>query len=92
MRNGMYPQTPQMQQQQQLNNSIAEVKALMAQVKNAPNPQALLAQMLQSNPNTAMIAKMLSSNGSLESIARSMAQDRGIDIMQLINSLQGGCL
>lgn len=64
----------------------------MAQIKNSPNPQALLAQILQSNPNTGVIANMLKSNGNLETIARSMAQERGIDITQLINNLQGGSL
>ena len=64
---------------------------MMQQVKYAQNPQAMLAQLLQNNPNTAAIASMLkNNNGSLETIARQMAQERGIDINQLINQLSGG--
>lgn len=62
----------------------------MAQVKNAQDPQAMLAQLLQNNPNTAAISSMLKGGGSLESIARQMAQQRGVDINQLIKQLQGG--
>jgi hypothetical protein len=62
----------------------------MQMVKSSPNPQAALAQLLQTNPNTAAISNMLRNGDSLEGIARSMAQQRGIDINQLINQLQGG--
>lgn len=91
MRNGQpYPQTPQHQQQQQLNDSIEAVRGMMQQVKYSQNPQAMLAQLLQNNPNTAAIAGMLKNNGNLEQVARQMAQERGIDINQLIRQLQGG--
>jgi hypothetical protein len=90
MRNGAlqqpYPQT----QQGQLNNSIAQIRELMQQIRNSSNPKALLTQFLQNNPNTAAISSMLKNNGSLESIAREMAQVRGIDINELIKQLQGG--
>ena len=76
-----------MQQQQQLNKAIEETKALMAQVKNAANPQAVLAQALQNNPNTSNIYSLLQNNGNLESIAKQMAQSKGIDINQLISQL-----
>ena len=62
----------------------------MQQVKYSQNPQAMLAQLLQNNPNTAAIAGMLKNNGNLEQVARQMAQERGIDINQLIRQLQGG--
>ena len=45
--------------------------------------------MLQTNPNTAMISNLLKGGDSLETIARQMAQQRGIDINQLINQLGG---
>ena len=78
------------QQQPQSNPAIEQTRALMQMVKNSPNPQAALAQLLQTNPNTAAISNMLRNGDSLEGIARSMAQQRGIDINQLINQLQGG--
>lgn len=62
---------------------------MMQQVKGAQNPQAMLAQMLQNNPNTAAISQMLRGGNSLESIARQMAQQRGIDIEDLVNQLGG---
>lgn len=86
MRNGLN----QPQQQMPLNQSIDAVKGVMAQIKGAQNPQAMLAQMLQNNPNTAFISNALKGGNSLEGIARQMAQQRGIDINQLINELQGG--
>ena len=89
MRNGM--QTPQQPayQQQVSSQTIENTKRLMAMVKSAPNPQQALAQMLQTNPNTAMISNLLKGGDSLETIARQMAQQRGIDINQLINQLGG---
>ena len=89
MRNGTqpYPQTLQAQ----LNQSVLAVRDLMRQVQTASDPQAMLAQILQNNPNTAAIATLLkNNNNSLESIARQMAQERGIDINQLLAQLQGG--
>lgn len=62
----------------------------MQQVKSAQNPQAVLAQILQNNPNTAIIANALHNGTSLESLARSIAQQRGINIDELIRQLQGG--
>ena len=59
----------------------------MAQIKGSQDPQGMLAQILQNNSNTAIIANMLQGGGSLEQIARQMAQQRGIDINQLINQL-----
>ena len=69
MRNEMYPQVQQMQQQQ-LNKAIEETKALMARVKNAADPYAILTQALQNNPNTSAIYTLLQNNGNLENIAR----------------------
>lgn len=83
MRNGLNQQSQQMP----LNQSINAVKGIMAQIKGSQDPQGMLAQILQNNSNTATIANMLQSGGSLEQIARQMAQQRGIDINQLINQL-----
>lgn len=63
---------------------------MMNMIKNAPNQQAALAQMLQNDPRTGAIANMLKGNGSLEAIARQMAQEKGYDINQIIQGLQGG--
>lgn len=85
MRNAVYPQ-----QVPQPRLAIEETRALMQQVQNAQNPEMALARALQNNPNTPLIANMLKSNGNLEALARMMANTKGIDIMQLINQLQGG--
>ena len=78
------------QQQAQLNQAIEQVRGMMQQVKNAPNPEQMLAQLLQNNPNTAMIANLLKSNGDLHSLAQQMAQSGGFDLNAIVNALQGG--
>ena len=84
MRNEMQPS------QQQLNQSIEQVRGMMQQIKGAPNKQAMLAQLLQNNPNTRNIAALLQSNSNLEIMAKQMAQTYGIDINNLIRQLEGG--
>ena len=48
MRNGLqpYPQTPQHQSQQALNESIERARAAMEQFKNVENKEAVIAQLL----------------------------------------------
>lgn len=76
--------------QSQLDQSVEQMRGIMRQIKNAPDPQVMLAQMLQNNPNTAMLSNMLKNNGDLESIARQMAASNNINIDELINNLKGG--
>ena len=84
MRNGTQ-QIPQTATQSNL--AIDQVKGLMAQLKGASDPQAMLAQVLQNNSNTAFIANALKGGTGLEALARQMAQQRGIDINDLIKQL-----
>lgn len=89
MRNGQQPQSQQLTDQQ-LNQSIEQVREMMQQIRNAPDSQAMLVQILQNNPNTAMIAAMLQNGNGLEGVAKAMAINRGVNINNLINRLQGG--
>lgn len=91
MRNGqLRPQMQKQATQSQLDQSVEQMRGIMRQIKNAPDPQVMLAQMLQNNPNTAMLSNMLKNNGDLESIARQMAASNNINIDELINNLKGG--
>ena len=90
MRNGMAaaPQ-PQQQPPQASNQMIEQMRRMMWMVKGAKNPQVGLTQLLQNNPNTAAISQMLRGGNDLESIARQMAQQRGIEIDEVINQIGG---
>ena len=92
MRNGLqpYPQTPQHQSQQALNESIERARAAMEQFKNVENKEAVIMQLLQQNPQLGGIANLLRNGQSLESIAKSMAQMGGYDINEIIKGLSGG--
>lgn len=79
MRNGM------LNSPQQYN--IEGVRALMQQYKNNPDSQAMVSSLLLQNPQLGQISSMLKNGNSLEGIARSMAQQKGIDIDQLISQL-----
>lgn len=59
----------------------------MAQMKGTSDKEAILTQFLEHNPNTAFIANALKSGTGLEALARNMAQQRGIDINDLIKQL-----
>lgn len=63
---------------------------MMQAIKTAENPQLALANMLNNNPNTAYISQMLRSGNNLEGIARALAQQKGIDINDVIRQLSVG--
>ena len=67
---------------------INQTKALMQQMRNAGSPQAMINNLIENNPQLSMLAQ--GRHGNWEGVARSMAQQRGIDINQLISQLQGG--
>lgn len=68
------------------NPQMQQIKNLMHQMQNAPNPQAALQQLVMSNPYLSNIINL--SNGNLEQAARSLASQRGIDINTLLQELQ----
>ena len=82
-------QQPQKINQQQLDNSIAQMRQAMIAIQNSSNQEQALANYIYNNPNSAALAQMLSSGNNLESIARNMAQQYGIDINTVINKLMG---
>ena len=92
MRNGLqpYPQTPQHQSQQALNESIERARAAMEQFKNTPNMEAAMMNLLKQNPQIGFLSNALRNGQSLEGIAKSMAQAGGYDINEIIKGLQGG--
>lgn len=45
---------------------------------------------IEFNPYSWNRTSLIKSNGSLENYARELASEKGIDINQLINQLQGG--
>ena len=63
---------------------------MMQAVKTAENPQLALANMLNNNPNTAYISQMLRNGNNLEGIARMIAQQKGVDINDVIRQLSVG--
>ena len=81
MRNEMLQ--PQPQQQQQLNESIQQVKFLMNNLKASGNPQAMLNQLMGQNPQLAQLAKQ----PNLKSIAEQMAREGGYDLNYIISQL-----
>lgn len=68
------------------NPQMQQIKNLMHQMQNIPNPQAALQQLVMSNPYLSNIINL--SNGNLEQAARSLASQRGIDINTLLQELQ----
>ena len=63
---------------------------MMQAIKTAENPQLALANILNNNPNSAYISQMLRNGNSLEGIARMMAQQKGVDINEVIRQLSVG--
>lgn len=59
----------------------------MQQFKGMNNPEAAIMGLLQQNPQLSQVASMVRNGNSLEGIARQMAQEKGIDINQLISQL-----
>ena len=62
----------------------------MRTIQNNANPQMALQNFLLNNPSTAAIAELLKQgNGSLQQAAQILANQKGIDLNNLINQLQG---
>ena len=63
--------------------------ALVQVMNSGGNPMALLQQMAGQNPQIAQAMRMMQGKNpqQLEQMARSMAQERGIDINQMIRQL-----
>lgn len=75
---------------QQLNGglNLQPIKELMNRFKNASNPETELQSMMESNPNIQAVLNLAKGRGvSLEQIARIMAQQKGIDINNLLSQL-----
>ena len=82
------------QQQQgwtpQLDQATAQARAMMQQLQMASNKEAILKNIMSNNPQFAQIAAMMKTNpNGLEGVARQMARERGIDLNDLIQKLQG---
>lgn len=56
----------------------------MQEIKMSSNPQLIIKNLLNQNPSLQLLLK----GGSLQQIAQQMAQQRGIDLNQLIQQLQ----
>ena len=71
---------------------IAEIKQLMSQYKSIQNPQYIFDNLAQQRPEVKTIMALQQKNGvSLKQIAEIMAQQKGINLNNLIqqlNSLQ----
>ena len=81
---------PQQQPQQnntQLDQSINNARNIMQQFQTAQNPQQMMMNILQNNPQFAQIASIAARNGNLEQVARQLAQQKGVDINDIINRL-----
>ena len=63
----------------------------MQTVQTAQNPQLMLQQMMTQNPQLQNVATMLQNSGSSpEQFARALAQQKGININNLISWLTRG--
>lgn len=58
----------------------------MDNIKNSSNPQAFMDNMFKSNPQLEALSKQ----PNLYRMAEKMAQERGIDLNDLVRQLQGG--
>ena len=73
----------------QQNLQIQQIKQLMQQVRNSPNPQAMWQNVLSQNSVGLQIMNLINmSNGNLRQVAQFMAQQQNIDLNALINELQ----
>ena len=89
---GGIPQQQQQQPQQQNNNtwldqSINNARNIMQQFQNSQNPQQMMMNILYNNPQFAQIASIAARNGNLEQVARQLAQQKGVDINDIISRL-----
>ena len=69
---------------QNYSQQIQQIKNLMQEIKMSSNPQLIIKNLLNQNPSLQLLLK----GGSLQQIAQQMAQQRGIDLNQLIQQLQ----
>ena len=68
---------------------IAEIKQLMSQYKSIQNPQYIFDNLAQQRPEVKTIMALQQKNGvSLKQIAEIMAQQKGINLNNLIQQLQ----
>jgi len=61
----------------------------MRQVQNSPNKEAMLMNLLQQNPNLQKISSLLKmGNGNLQQAAQILAEQKGVNLNNLIQELQ----
>ena len=79
-----------MQQPQQITDQqIQQIKNLMKQVNYASNSSNVLQDLIQSNPNIQnILALSKKQNVSLKQIAQIMAQQKNVDLNDLVRRLQ----
>jgi len=82
--NGIPQQT--FPQKQQL--PIQEIKNLMQQMRTFSSQQAMMDALLQQRPEVQAIMNIQNKGASLQQIAQIMAQQKGIDLNNLIRELQ----
>ena len=71
------------------NQQIQQLKDIMKQIQQSPNPQAALQNLLMSNPNYKNIMSLIQLNGgNLQQVAQYMANQRNVDLNALIQELQ----
>ena len=75
-------------QQQQL--PIQEIKNLMRQMRTFGNQQAMMDALLQQYPQLSGVFAIENKGASLQQIAEVMAQQKGVNLNNLINELQSG--
>ena len=70
------------------NSNLQQIKNLMYQVKNAANSQLAIQSVIANNPGLQNFVSLANNKGiSLEQIARMLAQQKGVDINDLIQQL-----
>lgn len=73
----------------QTNPQIQQIKNLMYQVKNSKNPQMILQNIIMQNPSMQNVLNLMRlNNASPQQIAQLLAQQKGVDLNNLIMELQ----
>ena len=73
----------------QTNPQIQQIKNLMYQVKNSQNPQMILQNIIMQNPSMQNVLNLMRlNNASPQQIAQLLAQQKGVDLNNLIMELQ----
>ena len=68
---------------------IQQIKTLMKQIQQSPNPQAALQNLLANNPNYKRAMDLIHmSNGNLQQVAQYLANQNNVDLNALIKELQ----